>query len=224
MARVLAVSCTHAPAMHKDFPRFMEKIWKQYRCNKLIHLGDLCNNASASFYPLNPSMPGPADEYKATKKQLKLITNRFPQATMIQGNHDALGPRKAEAMGILPEWLRDFHDLWGLPKGWEVHPRYSEIVVDNVRYMHGDSGRAGQFGAVKTAMSKFQSVVMGHLHSESGVWYYANSGQRIFGCNVGCGIDYHQMAFLYGQKFIKKPIVSLAVILDGFPIVIPLEL
>lgn len=224
MARVLVCSCTHAPAMLAKFPRFLEKVWNEYRCNRFVHLGDLIDNASISYHEKHPGLSSAPEEYKAAKKQIQEITRRFPKADLLLGNHDALTTRQAETIGLLPEWLKDFSDIWDLPKGWKVHPRFSELEIDDVLYMHGDSGKGGQFGAVKTAMMKFQSTVGGHLHSEFGTWYFANSDRKIFGTNVGCGADHHVLAFEYGRKFQKKPIVGCAVVLDGFPINIPMEL
>ena len=224
MARVLACSCTHAPAMLAKFPKFLEKVWKDYRCNRFVHLGDLVDNAAISYHEKSPNLSSAPEEYKSAKKQIKDITGRFAKADCLLGNHDALSTRQAETIGLLPEWLKDFRDIWDLPKGWKVHPRFSEIVIDDVLYMHGDSGKGGGFGAVKTAMMKFQSTVMGHLHAEFGAWHFANSERRVFGVNVGCGADHHALAFEYGRKFQKKPIVGCAVILDGFPITIPMDL
>jgi hypothetical protein len=187
-------------------------------------LGDLVDNAAISYHEKHPGLPSAADEYKKAKKQISELTARFPKVTMLIGNHDDLDKRQAKTIGLLPEWLKDFNDIWGLPKGWVVHPRFSEIEIDGILYMHGDAGKVGQFGAVKTAMSKFQSCVTGHLHSEAGVWYYANGNARIFGGNAGCGADHKALAFEYGRKFTKKPIVGCMVVLDGFPLFIPMEL
>lgn len=224
MARVLAFSCVHCPAILSKFPAFLSKIEKQYNCNRIIGLGDFVDNAAISYHEKHPGMGSAAEEYKAAKKQMKELAKRFPKLDGIIGNHDALQYRQAETIGLLPEWLKNFNDLWELPKTWKIHPRFSEIEIDDVIYMHGDSGKSGQFGAVKTAMMKFRNVCSGHLHSELGVWHYANSDRRIWGMNTGCGADHHALAFQYGRKFQKKPIVGCSVILDGFPIPIPMDL
>jgi hypothetical protein len=224
MARVLAVSCTHAPCMLPKFPAFLSKVWDKYQCNRFVHLGDLVDNAAISYHEKHSALSSAPEEYKKAKKQVQEITKRFPKADFLIGNHDALGERQAVTIGLLPEWLRDFNDIWGLPKAWKVHTRYTELEVDGTIYIHGDSGKGGQFGAVKTAMSKFQNLVGGHLHGEAGCWYYANGNARIFGMNVGCGVDHKALAQEYGRKFVKKPIIGCGVVLDGFPIFIPMDI
>ena len=35
--------------------------------------------------------------------------------------------------------------------------------------------------------------------------------------NVGCGVDREHIAMAYGSNFLKKPIVSAGVVIDGHP-------
>ena len=224
MARVLVIPDTHCPGMLVKFPAFLSSVEKKWKCNKIVHLGDVVDNSAISYHEKHPGLSSASEEYVKARKQLKELVKRFPRLDLLLGNHDALTERQAVTIGLMPEWLRDFNDIWGLPKTWKVHPRFTELEIDGTIYMHGDHGKGGQFGAVKTAMSKFQSVVSGHLHSEFGVWWYANGNAKVFGCNAGCGIDHKQLAFAYGVKFTKKPVVGCAVILDGHPICIPMDL
>ncbi len=223
MARVLAFSCTHCPAMLPKFPAFLSKLEKQYRCNKWLHLGDLVDQHALNFHARSPQLPSASDEYVQTKKQVKLLYERFPKCTLIQGNHCALSARQAENAGIPPEYLKDFSTLWGIEK-WEVLPRFSHVEIDGVRYEHGDGGCGGQFGAVKTSRAKFQSTVSGHLHSQFGVYWTANGKDLIFGCNTGWGGDHHKLQFAYGRAHVQKPIVGAVVVLDGHPICVPMDL
>jgi hypothetical protein len=210
--------------MLPQFPKFLEKVYAKYNCNRFIHLGDLVDNAAISYHEKHPGLSSAPEEYKKAKKQIQELVKRFPKADLLLGNHDALGERQAKTIGLLPEWLRDFNDIWGLPKSWTVHPRFHELEVDGTIFMHGDSGKGGQFGAMKTAMAKFQNVVAGHLHGEAGAWYYANGNARVFGMNAGCGVDHKALSQEYGRKFTKKPIVGCGVLLDGLPCFIPMEI
>lgn len=224
MTRILAIPDCHCPAMLGKFPAFLSKVEKKYRCNRIVHLGDLADNSCISYHEKHPGLSSAPEEYKRAKKQMLELVKRFPKLDLITGNHDALTERQAVTIGLLPDWLRDFNDIWGLPASWKVHPRFTELEIDGVLFMHGDSGRGGQFGAVKTAITKFQSVVMGHLHSEFGVWWYCNGKARVFGCNAGSGVDHKALSMEYGRKFTRKPIVGCAVVLDGHPITIPMDL
>jgi len=44
LARILVTSCSHAPCMLPQFPKFLEKVYAKYNCNRFIHLGDLVDN------------------------------------------------------------------------------------------------------------------------------------------------------------------------------------
>lgn len=225
MARVLVIPDCHCPAMLSKYPGFLSRVEKTYKTNKVVMLGDLSDNAAISYHEKHPGLSSAPEEYKKARKQIAELVRRFPKVEMIIGNHDALTTRQAASVGLLPEWLRDFNDLWGLPKSWKVHPRFSEIEIDGTIYLHGDGGaKGGQFGAIKTAMAKFSNVCMGHLHADFGVFYYANGNARVYGVAAGCGVDHKVLSQEYGRKFIRKPIVGCAVILDGHPIVIPMDL
>lgn len=224
MARVLVIGDTHCPGMLAKYPAFLSKVEKKYKCNRVVHVGDAVDNGALSYHEKHPGLSSAPEEYKKAKKQVQELVKRFPKVDLLIGNHDDLGARQAKTIGLLPEWLRDFNDLWGLPRTWKVHPRFSEIEIDGAIYMHGDHGKGGQYGAVKTAISKFQSVVMGHLHADFGVFYYANGNAKVWGMAAGCGVDHKALAFEYGIKFTRKPIVGCGVVLDGHPITIPMDL
>ena len=224
MARVLVIGDCHAPGMEPRYPKFLERISLKHKCNRVVHIGDLVDNSAISYHEKHPGLSSPAEEYKAAKKQIQQLYKRFPRCDLLSGNHDALTERQATTAGLLPEWIRDFRDLWAVP-GWTVHPRFTQLVIDGVIYEHGDAGKGGQFGSVKTSRARFQSVVSGHLHSEAGLWFTCNGNARIFGMNVGCGVDWKLLQFEYGRKFTAKPILGCGVVIDGtYPIFEPMIL
>lgn len=224
MARVLVIGDTHCPGMLPKYPAFLAKVHERYKCNRVVHIGDLVDNAAISYHEKHPGISSAPEEYKRARKQVKALASRFPKVDLVLGNHDALTTRQAASAGLLPEWLRDFNDLWGLPQ-WKVHSRFGYIEIDGVRYEHGDAGKQGQFAAVKTSRARFQSVVSGHCHSEGGVWWTANGQAKVFGMNVGTGVDHDLLQFEYGKKFTAKPIVGCGVVIDGkLPIFIPMDL
>jgi hypothetical protein len=156
-----------------------------------------------------------AEELDAAKEQITELVNMFPNVSLLIGNHDALVERQATTAGISAAFLKPFKEQFELPRGWTVYPRYHKLVVDGVIYQHGDQGKSGQFAALKNAQSEFCSVVQGHHHSQSGVWYHANENSLVFGMQTGCGIDRHHMQMAYGTKFSAKPIISCGVVVDS---------
>lgn len=210
--------------MLAKYPAFLSKIHEKHKCNRVVHIGDLVDNAAISFHEKHPGISSPSEEYKKARKQVQALYKRFPKVDLLLGNHCSLTERQAVAVGLLPEWLRDFNDLWGVP-GWNVHPRFSSLEIDGVRYEHGDAGKTGQFAAVKTSRARFQSVVSGHCHSEAGVWWTCNGNARVFGMNTGCGVDHSLLQFEYGRKFTSKPVIGCAVVINGnYPVFEPMIL
>lgn len=224
MARVLVIGDTHCPGMLKRYPAFLSKIEKKYRCNRIVHIGDMVDNSAISFHDKHPGCSSASEEYKKAKKQVAELYKRFPKTSLLIGNHDALTERQATSAGLLPEWLKDFSQLWFVPT-WEITPRFGYLEIDGVRYEHGDAGKGGQFSSVKTSRVRFQSTVMGHYHADAGAWWTANGQTKIFGLNPGVGMDHKLLQFEYGMKFTSKPMVGCGVVLDGrLPIFEPMDL
>jgi predicted phosphodiesterase len=209
--RILAFSCPHAPCMHDRYVRFLKKIEKKHNCNRVVMLGDIVDWNSISFHEKDVSLPNPVEEFKNARKQVKAIHRAFPKADMLIGNHDSLPSRKATQLGLPEEVLTDFKTLWSLD-GWTIHPRFHDLIIDDVVYRHGDKCKGGQMAAYKNAIAEFRSVVQGHLHAQAGVVYHANQEDCVFGMQVGCGVDHHNPAMSYGRVYAQKPIVGCGVV------------
>jgi predicted phosphodiesterase len=208
---ILAFSCTHAPAMHKGFLPFLQKIYKKHNCGRVVHLGDAVDWASISYHEKDPSMPSAADEFLAAKKQMQQIYKAFPKLDYMMGNHCSLPERKAKLIGLPEEVLCDFAKLWDVA-GWTIHPRFSDLVIDDVIFRHGDKGKGGAMAAHKNAIAEFASVVQGHFHAQAGIVYHANKGDCVYGLQVGCGVDRKHPAMNYGRVYAAKPIVGCGVV------------
>jgi hypothetical protein len=63
------------------------------------------------------------------------------------------------------------------------------------------------------------------LHTKAGIQWYVGRHYKIFGMNVGCGIDHKSYAMAYAYDF-PKPVISCGVVLNNgkLPIVEPMEL
>jgi len=66
------------------------------------------------------------------------------------------------------------------------------------------------------------SCVVGHFHSAAGVKYLVNPLHRMFGMDTGCLIDDKAMAFAYGLRTKIRSMLSVGIIIDGVPQVIPM--
>lgn len=211
MANVLVIGDTHCPGMRTGYVDFLKRIADRHAVNRVVHIGDLVDWASISYHEKSPSLHNASKEFAAAQRQVYQLAKAFPKADWLIGNHDALTERQATSIGLPSEVLKDYADLWQVD--WKVHPRFSKLVIDGNLYAHGDAGRGGQDAALTQAKSEFQSMVIGHFHSQAGVRYWANKQYRIFGLSVGTGIDASRLQFEYGVKFTAKPILGCGVVL-----------
>lgn len=212
MSTILAFSCVHCPAMRKGYPQFLQKVADKWNPDRVICLGDLVDAHSWSYHERLPTLSSAYEECKAAKRQIKTLIDVFPKADWLIGNHDALTERQAVTAGLPPQAIRDYNDLWEVP--WKVHPRFSEVKIEEVIYMHGE-GPGGMYAHGNRAKSRRRSVVMGHFHSNAGVIWDASPDDRIFGMAVGCGVDNTKLQFLYGKASPRKPILGCGVVVNG---------
>lgn len=213
MARVLVIGDTHCPGMRQGYVDFLRRVADAYGVNRVVHIGDLVDWASISFHEKSPALHNAAREFDSAKRQVGQLARAFPKADWLLGNHDALTERQAISVGLPPQVLRDYADLWEVD--WTVHPRFAKLSIDGVIYTHGDSGRAGQDAALVQAKDHFRSTVLGHFHSQAGVRWWANPEFRVFGLSVGCGIDARRLQFEYGRRIVAKPILGCGVVING---------
>jgi len=211
MSRVLVIGDTHFPAVHPDYLSFVRKIHKKYRCNEVVHIGDVVDHHCISFHKKNPEHPAAVDEYLLAVKCIKQWKSVFPIMKVCIGNHDERVARLAADAGIPNLYLKDFNQLfetdWSWDWGWNI---------DGVFYTHG-TGASSQYPAFNAAKSRATSVIMGHAHSVAGINWVVGPTTRFFGMNVGSGVDRNHLAMQYGINYLKKPVVSCGVVIDGHP-------
>jgi len=214
MASVLIVGDTHCPGMHEDYPKFLHSVYRAWRCDTVVMIGDVVDFASSTYHEKNPAMPSFMEELKCAKQQVARLYKLFPEAVVMTGNHDCLPYRKARTIGLPDDILYSLSDILETP-GWQWKDRYSDHCIDKVIYRHGDMGKGGGYAAHKNAKETFSSLVQGHWHTQFGVDWYACHRDLVFGMQVGCGIDRHKLAFEYGRKIVAKPILGCGVVIDG---------
>lgn len=225
MSRVLTIGDTHCPGMLDSYVPFLQRVRDKYKCNRVVHIGDLVDWNSISYHEKNPGLPSPQQERDDAQKQVDRLAKAFPKVDWLIGNHDELPARKCVSAMIPPDMLKDYREQWSLPKTWRVHERFAKLEIDGNLYCHGDAGAGGKYPHINQAAANFQSTILGHFHSVAGVEWMANERMCVFGMSVGCGIDHHLEQFKYGKRYARKPVVSCGVVIDGDPIVVrmPLE-
>jgi predicted phosphodiesterase len=220
MSRVLVIGDTHCPTMRDDYVPFLLDCYEQWDCDRVVHIGDLVDNAALSYHLKDPHLKDPMDEYYKAYNQVQEICQAFPEVDWMIGNHDDLPKRWLKEVGIPESFLKSYADIWEVPDTWTVHQRYSKLMIDGVLYQHGDRGKGGRMAATANAKAEFCSVVQGHLHAQFGVEYYANDGARVFGMQVGCGVDDTHAAMDYGKKYVQRSVIGCGVVLDGITAIV----
>jgi hypothetical protein len=212
LMRVLDIGDIHEPVCHPGYLHFCRDLRDKYKCNRVVFKGDIADWHAVSFHAKHPEAPGPKDEYRLAKQGIRKWHRAFPDADVCIGNHDARLIRLAESVNIPAEFIRSYVDIWHTP-GWNW---VDEIIIDSVYHFHG-TGNGGVHPAYNTMMKMLMSVSMGHNHSAAGIKWRANPKRRIFGLDVGCGIDDRAVAFAYGRNQKQRSILGAAVIIDGIP-------
>ena len=212
MAKVLVIGDLHLPAIHPDYLSFCKKLRKKYRTEKVIFIRDVLDLHAISFHKKEPESDAALSEYNKAMDGLKKWKKAFPVAQVCIGNHDERIHRLAADQGIPSMYLKDYAEIYDTPD-WEWGHSF---LYEDVFFYHG-TGLNNQYPAFNAAKSRGCSVVSGHVHSSASINWLEGPTHRIFGMNVGCGVDREHIAMAYGSNFLKKPIVSAGVVIDGHP-------
>ena len=208
---VLAIGDIHCPFEHRYYLDFLVETYKQWNCDTVVCMGDEADLHAFSKYPYDPDGYSAGHELQQAIDHLQPYYKAFPNVQVCTSNHTVRGLKKGFEAGIPKAFFKSYSEFLQAPKGWTWH---NSIEIDGVLYMHGE-GYSGALGHHKAALNAMKSTVIGHIHSHGGVSYIQTEFQRIFGMNVGCGVDIEAYAFAYGKNCAFKPTLSCGVILEG---------
>jgi len=213
---ILIIGDLHAPFTLPKYLEFCLEQQRKYQCGKVIFIGDIIDNHYSSYHESDPDGMSAGAELDKAINDIQAYYKAFPVATVIIGNHDRLVHRKAFTGGVSKRWVKEYNEVLKVPN-WDF---VENVDIFNVNINHGEGGTA------RTKMKKeLQSQIQGHLHSDFYIEYIVGKNFRIFGMQVGCGVDHHSYAMAYGKNF-KKPAIGCGVLLNKgtLPIIIPMIL
>jgi len=217
--RVLVIGDTHFPAVRKGYLEFCKNMYREWKCNRVVHIGDVNDMHAISRFQAHPDAPGPTEEYQLSYDMVQYWQKTFPFVDVCIGNHDKRLARQAAGVNISTSYLKTFKELWGTPYwDWQF-----EHHIDGVTYTHG-SGRGGMYHAINIMKKKLCSVVAGHMHTRGTIYWQVNRERRIFAMNVGCGIDDHMVQFDYGEELPERSFIGCGVVIEGTPHVEPMPI
>jgi metallophosphoesterase superfamily enzyme len=202
---VLVIGDLHTPFCLEGYLSHCKEMYVRYRCNEVVFIGDIIDNHASSYHETDPDGHSAGQELKLAIQQVSEWYTAFPKASVIIGNHDRLIMRKAYSSGLSRMWIKDYADVLGTP-GWKF---VESVEIDNVLYIHGEGGTARS-----RARRDLQSIVQGHLHSQAYIEWIVGSKFKIFGMQVGCGVNHKSYAMAYGKEG-PKPAIACGVVLQG---------
>ena len=212
---ILIIGDTHLPYERIGYLDFCIEQYIKWNCDTVVHIGDLIDSHATSRHPSMPDAYSPGDELQYTINKLRPWYRAFPNMKICSGNHDQRSYKIAAENGVASKWMKGFTEVLEVPT-WEFE---EEFEINNILYTHG-TGTSGQNAAHMRALNLGQSVVMGHLHTESSIIHHRIANNVIFGMIVGCGIDEKSYGMNYAKNFPKKSITSCGIVLGDQPILI----
>lgn len=202
---ILVIGDIHLPFELDGYLDFCKATYKKFNCNQVVFIGDVIDNHYSSYHETDANGMGGLDELKLAITKVKDWYRAFPKADVIIGNHDRIIMRKAQTSAIPSVWIKDYKDVLGTP-GWNFR---ESATYDDVLYIHGEGGTA------RTRIKHdLQSVVQGHLHTQAYTEWLVGARFKIFGMQVGCGIDHQSYAMAYAKAG-KKPAIGCGVVLEN---------
>lgn len=200
---ILIIGDLHEPFSLDGYLEFCKKIYKLYKCDHVVFIGDIIDSHYSSYHETDPDGYSAGDELRHATNRLAKWHKAFPNADVCIGNHDRMAFRKAFTAGLAKAWIRDLNEVLAVPS-WNFQVSFK---YDGVKYVHGDKGVTARTKAIKQG----QSIVQGHRHTEAYIWH--NAGNNTFGMQVGTGIDADSYAMAYSAE--QDPALSCGVVLSG---------
>ena len=202
--RILVIGDIHAPFVLDGYLEFCQETYAKHNCNQVIFIGDILDNHYSSFHQTDPNGLGGGQELQYAIEKVQEWYKAFPVADVLIGNHDRIIMRKAIDSDVPQQWIKSYNEVLGTTWNW-----IERIVYDGVQYVHGEGGTART-----KAKNDMMSTVQGHIHTQCYTEWLVGRNFRVFGMQVGCGIDGGSYAAAYAKHF-KKQAVGCGIVLGG---------
>jgi len=202
--RILVIGDLHLPFSQVGYFQHCLDTYDRFNCNQVVFIGDILDNHYSSYHETDPNGMGGGYELKQAIEHVAKWAEAFSVADVIIGNHDRIIMRKAFSSSVPKEWIKDYNDVLGTSWNW-----VERIEYDGVQYVHGEGGTART-----KAKNDMQSTVQGHIHTQAYVEWMVGNNFKIFGMQVGCGVDANTYAAAYAKHF-KRQAIGCGVVIGG---------
>ena len=202
---ILVIGDLHEPFCLDGYLDWCLEQYETFNCNQVIFIGDILDNHAFSYH--EPDVNGDSAGLELEKTIVKVAEwyKAFPVADVMIGNHDRMASRKAMTGGIPAAWIKSYNDVLKTPN-WNW---CESIIYDDVLFEHGEGGQS----AAK-AKNNLMSSVCGHTHTLAYTQWFVGKRFKVFGMQVGCGVDADTYAAAYAKNF-KKQAIGCSVVLNN---------
>lgn len=219
--RILLLGCMHVPYEHPDTLAFLTAVKAHYKPTRVIHLGDEVDNHAISYHESNPDLDSAGVELQKVKKRLQPYFKLFPVMDIMDSNHGSLVYRKMFSAGLPKEYIRPLQEVYGAPKGWKWHQDITvKLLGGNKLYCCHQMNEDVR----KAVMLRGMCIAQAHHHSTADVRMVSTTEHLLWGITVGCLIDRKAMAFAYNKLQLKRPIISVGLVINGIAMILPMIL
>jgi hypothetical protein len=201
---VLVIGDLHEPFTLDGYREFCYQVYKDYAITHVVFIGDIIDNHFSSFHTSDPDGLSGGEELEIATENIAKWYELFPKADVILGNHDLIVMRKCFEGGVPRRWIMSLQDMLGTP-GWNFTER---VVYDDIQYIHGLGGKARS-----VCRKDLMSTVQGHHHTDAYTEWVVGQNFKIFGMQVGCGVDRKSYAMAYAKNW-PKQVIGVGVILN----------
>lgn len=217
---ILVISDYHAPYQHPDAAEFLLACKKKFSPTEVICIGDEIDAHAMSFHDSDPDLDSAGAELDKAIEALKPLYKMFPNVTVVESNHGSMVLRKALHSGMPRKVIRSYNEILDAPKGWKwVFDTKISTALGPIYFCHGKSGAAGRL-----ASQYGMSTIQGHYHEKAQITYISTPERLMFDCHTGCLANDKSLALGYNKINPKRPIVSIVVVVDGIPQIVPMVL
>jgi hypothetical protein len=218
--RILVLSDMHFPYAHPDIVAFLRAVKRKYKPDAVVGIGDEVDFHALSYHESDPDLDSPGTELKQARKEMRPLFRLFPKVQIVDSNHGSMVYRKAKSGGIPRAAIRSYREVLNAPQGWTwSFDLKLRTPLGMVYFCHGKSASAGRL-----ASQYGMSCVQGHFHEKAQITYISTPEKLMFDAHTGCLADDKSLALGYNKVNPKRPIVSLIVLLEGIPHLVPMIL
>lgn len=217
---IIVLSDMHFPYQHPDTVAFLKAVKAKYKPDTVVCIGDEVDFHDSSFHDSDPELDSAGVELDKAIKGLQPVYKLFPKVIVVESNHGSMVLRKAKVGKIPKKAIKSYNEILDAPKGWSwVFDTIINTPLGPVYFCHGKSGAAGRL-----ASQYGMSCVQGHFHEKAQITYISTPEKLMFDAHTGCLADDKSLALGYNKINPRRPIVSLIVIINGIPQLIPMVL